>query len=56
MNRMLLAAVTLIGLTGAAMAQGYQYNSPSPASPYYQQLRPMSYGSPYDKPAPTVGN
>ncbi|HEV2162199.1 MAG TPA: hypothetical protein VGR52_08220 [Stellaceae bacterium] len=55
MTRMLFAAVTLIGLTTAAMAQGYPYNGPS-TSPYYQQQRPMSYGNPYDRPAPTVGN
>lgn len=56
MTRMLLAAVTLIGLTTAAMAQGYQYNSPSPYASYYQQERPLSYGSPYDRPTPSVGN
>lgn len=56
MTRMFLAAATLIGLTTAAMAQGYQYNSPSPYAPYYQQQRPMSIGNPYDRPQPTVGN
>jgi len=55
MNRMLLAAVTLIGLTTTAMAQGYYDNSPSTA-PYYQQQRPLSYGAPYDRPTPTQGN
>jgi len=56
MTRMLIAAVTLIGLTSAALAQSYEYNGPSPNAPYYQQQRPMSYGTPYDRPQPTVGN
>jgi len=55
MTRFLLAAVTLIGLTTAAVAQGYYYNSPSSA-PYYQQQRPLNYGGPYDRPPPTQGN
>ncbi|MDE1904228.1 MAG: hypothetical protein KGI46_10265 [Alphaproteobacteria bacterium] len=56
MTRMLIAAVTLIGLTTTAMAQGYEYNEPSPYATYTRQQRPMSYGSPYDRPAPAVGN
>lgn len=53
MTRILLTAATLIGLTTAAFAQGYDYDPPRAS--YYQQL-PMSYGNPYDRPQPSTGN
>lgn len=49
MKRILLTAAALVGLTSAAMAQGYDYNNDAPNS-YGWQLhanRMGNYGSPY---------